>query len=80
MTLTVDEVSMALLEIENIKELSNLSHGGDHVLTVKLDLDRGRSKLRGRYYDRKDSHFQSRLWRDIECYYCHKKGHIKKKV
>ena len=43
--LTVDEVSMALLEIENIKELSNLSHAGDRVLTVKLDSDRGRSKL-----------------------------------
>ena len=42
--LSVDEVSIALLETENMKEPSSLSHGSDHVLTVKSDSDRGRSK------------------------------------
>ena len=44
-TLTVDEVSTTLLETENMKEPSSLSHGGDHVLTVKSYSDLGRSKL-----------------------------------
>ena len=35
MTLTVDKVSIALLETENIKEPISLSHGGDRVLTMK---------------------------------------------
>ena len=59
-TLTVDEVSMALLETKNMKEPSSLSYGGDRILTVKSDSNRGRSKLQGRYYDKKDNHSQSR--------------------
>ena len=43
-TMTVDEVSMALLETENMKEPSSLSHGGDRVLIMTSDSDCVRSK------------------------------------
>ena len=43
---------------------------------MKSDSDRGESKSQKRYYDRRDNHSQSCSWRDIECYYYHKKGHI----
>ena len=35
-----------------------------------------KSKLQGRYYDRGEDHLQSHFWRDTECYYYHKKGHM----
>ena len=34
--LTVDEVSTALLETENMKQSSSLSHGGDHIFSSEV--------------------------------------------
>lgn len=54
-TLTMDEVSNALLETANMKKPCRSSHT-DQALVMKSDLNRGRSKSRRRYYDRKDGH------------------------
>lgn len=48
----------------------------EQVLVVKSDSIRGWSKTRVRYYDKRDDRSQSRSWKEIECFYCHEKGHI----
>ncbi|KAF4367336.1 hypothetical protein F8388_025754 [Cannabis sativa] len=53
-TLTVDEVSTALLEIDSIKQPSGMSHT-DQALVTRSESSRGRSTLRGRYDDKRDS-------------------------
>ena len=66
-------MSTALFEMENMKGLS-LSHG-DQMLAVKLSSERVKSMSRGRYNDKRDNHSQPRGWSNVNCYYCHKKGH-----
>ena len=44
---------------------------------MNSELRHSRSKSRKMNYDRRDDHSQSYLQRDMECYYCHKKGHIR---
>ena len=38
----------------------------------------GVGETRGRYYERRDNCSQSSSWKDIECFYCHEKGHIRR--
>ena len=45
---------------------------------VKSDVSRAKSKTRGRYYERKDDCFQSSSWKDVKCFYCLEKGHIRR--
>jgi len=46
-------------------------------LLVKGSNDRGRSKKKGKGSDNR-GRSKSKNRKDVECYYCHKKGHIKK--
>ena len=59
MTLTVDGVSTAFLEMENMK--GPRSSCSDQVLAVKSTPDCGRSMSRERYNDRWDNRSQSRM-------------------
>lgn len=77
MTLIVNEVLTTLLETENIKHPSSSSYI-DQTLIIRLESNHGKSKSRGRYDDRSDNYSQSRFWKDVECYYSHKKGHVKR--
>ena len=52
-TLTVDKVSTALLDTTIMKQPSSSPHT-EQVLVVKSDKSRGRSKIRRRYYERRD--------------------------
>ena len=76
-TLTVDEVSTVLLETADMKQPCSLSHT-EQVLMVKSDASKGRSKTWGRYYERRDDRSQSSSWKDVECFYCNEKGHIRR--
>ena len=51
----VDEVSITLLQIENIKQSSSFSHIGQ-TFVMNFESHYGRNKLCGRYYDRRDDH------------------------
>jgi hypothetical protein len=75
-TLTVNEVSTALLETANMKKPSG-NVNGDQVLLTTSGNRYGRGESRGRNYGQRDRS-QSRPRRDVECYYCHKKGHVRR--
>ena len=45
---------------------------------MKSDTERGRDQNRKNKYDRGKSRSKSRTPKDIECHYCHKKGHIRR--
>jgi len=77
MTLNVDEVLTTLLETANMKKPSSTFHT-EQVLVEQLDSNRERSKSLRRYYDKRDDRSKSRPIKDIECYYWHKKWHIKR--
>ena len=63
--------SNLLTEEVNRKNLDS-THGGN-ALYVK-----GRSKERGKFDDKVKGHSKSRGRSNVECYHCHKKGHMKK--
>ena len=45
---------------------------------MKSDSNRGKSKTRGRFYERRDDCSQSNSSKDFECFYCHENGHIQR--
>ena len=75
-TIVLKEVTSALLSHIKMKQDGNSSQTDG--LIVKFESsNRGRSRLRGRNSNRNRSQSKSRAKKDIECFYCHKKGHYK---
>ena len=74
-TLMVDEVTTALLETEKIKQPSSSSLAESHIVKEdnKTKSRRGRSKSRGR--NGQNDRSKSCPKKDVECHYCHKRGH-----
>ena len=74
--LTSATVERSLLTKEVNKKNLDSSRGGSNALVV-----RGRSNDRGKSTERGKSRSKSRgcSLKDVECYHCHKKGHVKKK-
>ena len=54
-------------------------HGSqaDGLIVKSESSNRGRSKSRGQNSNRNRSQFKSCAKKDVECFYCHKKGHYK---
>ena len=49
----------------------------DGLIVKSESSNRGRSRSRGRNSNRNRSQFKSSAKKDVECFYCHKKGHYK---
>ena len=49
----------------------------DGLIVKSESSNRGRSRSRGRNSNRNRSQSKSRAKKDVECFYCHKKGHYK---
>lgn len=78
--MTVDEVLTSLLETGNKKHMVSFAYGdcftknGDY--RVSLNTERSRSSEE--YVTRDGNWFKPHPRWDIECFYCHRKGHIKR--
>ena len=72
-TIVLDEVTNAFLSHVKMKQDGDGSQADE--LVVKLELsNRGRSESRS---NRNRSQSRLRVKKDVECFYCHKKGHYK---
>ncbi|KAL4621167.1 hypothetical protein ACB092_06G208900 [Castanea dentata] len=75
-TIVLEEVTSALLSYIKMKQDGNGSQADG--LIVKFESNnRGRSRSRGRNSNGNRSQFKSRAKKDVEYYYCHKKGYYK---
>ena len=70
--LTFANVESSFLTEEVNRKNMDSTHGGNALYV------RGRSKERSKSDDKGKGHSKSRGRSDIECYHCHKKGHMKK--
>ena len=68
---STDVEGSLLIEEVNCKN-QDFSKGGNALVVC------GRSAKKGKKNDRNKSHSKSRARKDIDCYHCHKKGHMKK--
>ena len=71
--LTCADVEGSLLTEEVNRKNLDPSRGSSNALFV-----RGRSQEKGKQNERGKSRSKSRGRKELECYYCHKKGHMKK--
>ena len=60
------------------KYMGGLSRHGEAHYVQRVSKNHGRSCLRGRYYGKNHDRSKYRSKKDIECYYCHEQGHLKK--
>ena len=75
-TIVLEEVTSALLSHIKMKQDGNSSQTDG--LIVKFESsNRGRSRLRGRNSNKNISQSKSCAKKDVECFYCHKKGYYK---
>uniref|UniRef100_A0A2N9J8T4 CCHC-type domain-containing protein n=1 Tax=Fagus sylvatica TaxID=28930 RepID=A0A2N9J8T4_FAGSY len=74
-TLELEEVTSALLSHSKMKQDGDDSQGDG--LVVHSESNRNRNKSRGSNSNKERSQSRSRAKKDVECFYCHKKGHYK---
>ena len=76
-TLQFEEVVQGIISHVKINKSSGDDMKSEGLLVKGSNDHRGRSKERG---GKSDNRGRSKSWsrKDVECYYCHKKGHIKK--
>uniref|UniRef100_A0A2N9IT84 CCHC-type domain-containing protein n=1 Tax=Fagus sylvatica TaxID=28930 RepID=A0A2N9IT84_FAGSY len=74
-TLELEEVTSALLSHSKMKQDGDDSQGDG--LVVHSKSNRSRKKSRGSNSNNERSQSKSCVKKDIECFYCHKKGHYK---
>ena len=73
---TVSQVTSSMLNEETRRKSSGSSH---FEALVMENRGRGRSKSRAPHNrDKSRGRSRSILKKDVECYYCHKKGHMKR--
>lgn len=75
-TRVLEEVTSALLSHIKMKQDGDGSQA-DRFTVKSKSSNRGRSRSRGRNYHRNRSQCKSHAKKDVECFYCHKKGHYK---
>ena len=75
-TIVLKEVTSALLSHIKMKQDGDGSQA-DGLIVKSESSNRGRSRSRGRNSNRNRSQSKSRAKKDVECFYCHKKGHYK---
>jgi hypothetical protein len=74
-TLELKEVTSALLSHSKMKQDGDDSQGDG--LVVHSVSNRNRNKSRGSNSNKERSQSRSQAKKDVECFYCHKKGHYK---
>ena len=75
-TIVLEEVTSALLSHMKMKQDGDDSQT-DGLIVKSESSNRGRSRSRGRNSNRNKSQSKSCAKKDVECFYCHKKGHYK---
>ena len=75
-TIILVEVTSALLSHIKMKQDGDGSQA-DGLIVKSESSNRGRSRSKGRNSNRNRSQSKSRAKKDVECFYCHKKGHYK---
>ena len=75
-TIVLEEVTSALLSHIKMKQDGDGSQA-DGLIVKSESSNRGRSRSRGRNSNKNRSQSKSRAKKDVECFYCHKKGHYK---
>ena len=75
-TIVLEEVTSALLSYIKMKQDCDGSQA-DGLIVKSESSNKGRSRSRGRNSNRNRSQSKSRAKKDVECFYCHKKGHYK---
>ena len=75
-TIVLEEVTSALLSHVKMKQDGDGSQA-DGLIVKSKSSNRGRSRSRGQNSNRNRSQSKSCAKKDVECFYCHKKGHYK---
>ncbi|KAK4590943.1 hypothetical protein RGQ29_021227 [Quercus rubra] len=75
-TIILQEVTSALLSHIKMKQDGDGSQA-DGLIVKSESSNRGRSRSKGRNSNKNRSQSKSRAKKDVECFYCHKKGHYK---
>ena len=76
-TIVLEEVTSALLSHIKMKQDGDGSQADGFIVRSESS-NRGRSRSRGWNSNRNRSQSKSLAKKDIECFYCHKKGYYKK--
>lgn len=75
-SLIADEVATSPLELKILGIQVNFSHNGQ-AFVIHSKPHHGKSKSGGRNHLGRDNWSQMHFLRDMDCYYCHKKGLVR---